>query len=65
MGVMIGDTPEAIAGREAKRTGLRQMVTIGSNLVRQRDSFMGELTKRERSLRCMIETSCQCRPESV
>jgi hypothetical protein len=30
MGVMIGDTPEAMAAREAKRARLRQMVTIGS-----------------------------------
>jgi hypothetical protein len=59
MGVMIGDTPEAMAAREAKRARLRQMVTIGSNLVRQRDSFMGELTKRDCSLRCVIETSAR------
>jgi hypothetical protein len=48
------DTPD-----KAKRARLRQLVTVGSTLVRQRDSFVGKLTNRERSLRHRIESSAR------
>jgi hypothetical protein len=38
--IIIGDTPEAKAARESKRARLRQMVTVGCTLVKQRDTFV-------------------------
>ena len=57
--IIIGDTPEAKAAREAKRARLRQMVTIGCTLVKQRDTFVGKLSKREISLQHTIEASAR------
>jgi hypothetical protein len=57
--IIIGDTPEAKAAREAKQARLRQMVTIGSALIKQRDKFIGKLTKRELHLRHQLDTSAR------
>jgi hypothetical protein len=46
--IIIGDTPEAKAARESKRARLHQMVTVGCTLVKQRDTFVGKLSKRAR-----------------
>jgi hypothetical protein len=56
----MNDTPEA------KRAKLRQMVTVGSTLIRQRDSFVGKLTKGKLGLRHQLGTSAKrYRDESI
>jgi hypothetical protein len=57
--IFIGDTPEAQADRKARQARLRQVVTVGCALVRQRDKFTGILTKREAALRRQIEDSAR------
>jgi hypothetical protein len=54
-----GDIPAAKAPREAKQARLRQMVTVCA-LVKQRNAFVGKLTKRELSrLRHQLDTSAR------
>jgi hypothetical protein len=58
--VIIGDTPEAKAVRDARKARLRQLVTVGCALVRQRDAFVGsQLTKRELTLRHQLHTGAR------
>jgi hypothetical protein len=55
-----GDTPEAQAAKEARKARLRQLVTVGCALVKQRDAFVGsQLSKRELSLRYQLDTSAR------
>jgi hypothetical protein len=59
-------TPEAKAARETKRARLRQTVTLGCTLIRQRDTFVGKLSKREISQQHTIETSAKrCCDEAI
>jgi hypothetical protein len=55
-----GGTPEAQAAKEARKARLRQLVTVGCALVKQRDAFVGsQLSKRELSLRYQLDTSAR------
>jgi hypothetical protein len=59
MDVFIGDTPEARAARDERQTKLMRLVTVGCNLVRQRNSFRGKLDKRELMLRHQLDGSAR------